>query len=253
MDAYLGKTHPQAGHQAGPGAESLPAASWGLERSRWGGGFKEAAPAPPPARAAVPSGTCSSRLRPAGRRGRGSPGGSRTTPLGRGGGAWRPERAQPLLSPTARDPSSAFSRADLGRRCRRGSRHSLRPGSGRRGPRRKLRAEAESRDGSSGEANWEDRRTDGSLGRSARRGVVRCRGRGAKTQGSSNFGIGLCSAGRAWCAGFRAEKSRPSDDPRSPPQSSSPSTLYVEPVSTFGNSFLWVTHLPPSARLLLII
>lgn len=170
-----------------------------------------------------------------------------------GGGAWRPERAQPLLSPTARDPSSAFSRADLGRRCRRGSRHSLRPGSGRRGPRRKLRAEAESRDGSSGEANWEDRRTDGSLGRSARRGVVRCRGRGAKTQGSSNFGIGLCSAGRAWCAGFRAEKSRPSDDPRSPPQSSSPSTLYVEPVSTFGNSFLWVTHLPPSARLLLII
>lgn len=87
MDAYLGKTHPQAGHQAGPGAESLPAASWGLERSRWGGGFKEAAPAPPPARAAVPSGTCSSRLRPAGRRGRGSPGGNRTTPLVGGGGA----------------------------------------------------------------------------------------------------------------------------------------------------------------------
>lgn len=169
------------------------------------------------------------------------------------GVARRPERVQSLLSPTARDPSSAFSRADLGRRCRRGSRHSLRPGSGRRGPRRKLRAEAESRDGASGEANWEDRRTDGSLGRSARRGVARCRGRGAKTRGSANFGIGLCSAGRAWCAGFRAEKSRPSDDPRSPPQSSSPSTLYVEPVSTFGNSFLWVTHLPPSARLLLII
>lgn len=206
----------------------------------------------PPARAAAPSGTCSSRLRPAGRRGWGSPGGSPTTPLGVGG-AGRLGRARPRLSPTARRPSPAFSRADLGRRCRRGSRHSLRPGCGRRGPRRKLRAEAESRDGAPGEANREDRRTDGRLGRSTRRGVVRSRGRGTKTRGSADFGIGLCSAGRAWRAGFRAEKSRSLDDPGPPPRASFPSTLYVEPVSTFGNSFLWVTHRPPSAWLLLII
>lgn len=200
----------------------------------------------PPARAAAPTGTCSSRLRPAGRRGRGSPGGSRTTLLG-AGGAGRRRRAQPRLSPTARNPSPALSRADLGRRCRRGSRHSLRPGSGRRGPRRKLRAEAEPRNGAPGEATGEDRRTDGRLCGSARRGVGRSRGRGAKTRGSSNFGIGLCSPRGAWCAGFRAEKSRSSDDPRSPPQPSPPHPrpLYVEPVPTFGNSFLWVTHRPP--------
>lgn len=148
----------------------------------------------PPARAAAPTGTCSSRLRPAGRRGRGSPGGSRTTLLG-AGGAGRRRRAQPRLSPTARNPSPALSRADLGRRCRRGSRHSLRPGSGRRGPRRKLRAEAEPRNGAPGEANGEDRRTDRRLCESARRGVGRPRGRGAKTRAPTTLVSGCARPG----------------------------------------------------------
>lgn len=53
----------------------------------------------PPARATAPSGKCSSRLRPAGRRGRGSPGGSRTTPpaVGASGGRAVPSLASPPL------------------------------------------------------------------------------------------------------------------------------------------------------------
>lgn len=98
------RTHPEAGHQADPGAESLPAASRGSEPSRWGGDFKEAAPDSVALR--VPRRPLGRVVRACAQRAA-EAGGLRAEVgprLWEWGGAGRPGRPQRRLSPTARDP-----------------------------------------------------------------------------------------------------------------------------------------------------